>query len=104
VGVEVAATLAFPVNQQVVAVKNRVVALLEDAAVADRDQLGAAGGGDVEAFVDAPAAARRVEGADRPALPMRALEREDVAVVGNAAVAARNDRCRGRGCDRQERR
>jgi hypothetical protein len=88
VGVEVAAVLAFAVDQQVVAVEDRVVALLEDAAVAHRHQLGAAGRGDVEAFVDATSVARRVVVADRTPRPVRALDREDVTVVGDAAVAA----------------
>jgi hypothetical protein len=38
--------------------------------------------------VDAPAAARRVVLADRPAPAVRSLDREDVAVVGETAVAA----------------
>src|SRR5436305_3657169 len=96
-GVEVAALLAFAVDQQVVAVENRVVVPPEDAAVAHRHQLGAAGGGDVEAFVDAAAAARRVVLPDRTAHPMRPLHREDVAVVGDAAVAAGTSRGRWRG-------
>jgi hypothetical protein len=103
VGVEVAAGLPFPVNQQVVAIEDRVVALLQDPAVTDRDQLGAAGGGDVEAFVDAAAAARRVVGADRPAYAVWTLDREDVAVVRDAPVAAldcsRNRR--GSGCEKR---
>jgi hypothetical protein len=101
VGVEVAALLAFAVDQQVVAVEDRVVALLQDAAVADRDQLGPAGGRDVEAFVDAAAAARRVVIADRPASSVRPLDREDVPVVRDAAVAA-PDR-RGGWCCRAKR-
>ena len=80
--------LAFAVDQQVVAVEDRVVAAAAALAVADRDQRRAAGRGDVEAFVDAPAAARRVEFTDRAAHPVRSLDREDVAVVRDAAVAA----------------
>ena len=54
----------------------------------DRDQRRPAGGDDVEALVGAAAAARRAELADRAARPVRALDREDVAVVGHAAVAS----------------
>lgn len=90
VGVEVAAVLAFSVDQHVPAVEDRVEAAAQHVAVADRDQLGTAGGGDVEAFVDATAAARRVELADRPPRAVRSLDREDVAVIGDAAVAAGN--------------
>lgn len=96
VGVEVAAPLAFAVDQQVVAVENGVEAPAQDAAITHRDQLGAAGGGDVEPFVDPAAAARRVVGPDRPAFPVRSLDREDVAVVGDAAVAT-GDLSRRRG-------
>ena len=88
VGVEVAAVLAFAVDQQVVAVEDRVVAGAQHPAVAHRDQRRAAGGDDVEALVGAAAAARRAEFADRAAGPVRALDREDVAVEGDAAVAA----------------
>src|SRR4051794_29173619 len=38
VGVEVGAVLAFAVDQQVVAVEDRVIAAAQDSAVADRDQ------------------------------------------------------------------
>jgi hypothetical protein len=95
VGVEVAALLAFAVNQQVVAVEDWVVAGPQNTAVGDRDQLGPAGGDDVEALVDAAAAARGAELADRAADPVRALDREDVAVIGDAADRA-GDACRGR--------
>ena len=101
VSVEVAALLAFAVDQQVVAVEDRVVTRLQHLAVADRDQFGAAGGDDVEAFVRAAARARRPEGADVPARPMRALDREDVAVIRDAAVAA-GDLCRCRRGERRE--
>jgi hypothetical protein len=67
VGVEVAAALAFAVDQQVVAVEDRVVAGPEDAAVADRDQRRLAGGDDVEALVGAAAVAAGAELADRAA-------------------------------------
>jgi hypothetical protein len=90
VGVEVAAPLAFAVDQQVIAVEDRVVANPQDTAVADGDQLGPAGGDDVEALVGAAAAAGRAELADGTADPMRALDREDVAVVGNAADRTRD--------------
>jgi hypothetical protein len=95
VGVEVAALLAFAVDQQVVAVEDGVVTAAENAAIADGDQLGSAGGGDVEALVGAAAAARRAELADAAADPVRPLDRKDVAVVGDGAVAA-GDAGRGR--------
>ena len=96
VGIEVAAPLAFAVDQQVVAVEDRVESPAQNPAVANRDQLRAAGGGDVEAFVDAAAVARCVVDPDRPARSVRALDREDVAEVGDAAVGDRGlgrDRC-----------
>jgi len=86
VGVEVGAVLACAVDQQVVAVEDRVIAAAQDLAGADRDQRGAAGGEDVEALVGAPAAARGAEFADRAAAAVRALNREDVAEIGEAAV------------------
>lgn len=102
VGVEVAAVLTFAVDQQVVAVEDRVIAGSQNLAVANRDQFGAAGGDDVEAFVRAPARAGRAEGADEAAGPVRPLDREDVAVVGGAAVGTGDlRRCR-RGERREE--
>ncbi len=101
VGVEVAAPLAFAVDQQVVAVEDRVVAGLEHAAVADGDQLGAAGGDDVEALVGAAAVAGGAEFADGAADAVRALDREDVAVVRDAADRT-GDASRGRGGQGEE--
>ena len=101
VGVEVAALLAFAVDQQVVAVEDRVVATTQDAAVADGDQLGPTGGDDVEALVGAAAAAGRAEFADGAASPVRALDPEDVAVVGDAADRT-GDAGRGRGGQGEE--
>ena len=85
-GVEVGAILAFAVDQQVVAVEDRVIAAAQDLAVADGYQRGAAGGDDVEALVGAPAVAGGAEFADRAAAAVRALNREDVAEIGEAAV------------------
>jgi hypothetical protein len=87
VGVEVAAVLAFAVDQQVVAVEDRVVAAAQDAAVAYGNQRGVAGGDDVEALVAAAAAARGAEFADVAARAVGTLDREDVVVVGDGAVA-----------------
>jgi hypothetical protein len=101
VGVEVAAILAFAVDQQVVAVEDRVVADAQDPPVGDGDQLGPAGGDDVEALVGAAAVARDAEFADGAADAVRALDRKDVAVVGDAAVAA-DDARRGRGGQGEE--
>jgi hypothetical protein len=95
VGVEVAAPLAFAVDQQVVAVENRVVAGAEDTPVADGDELGLTGGDDVEALVGATAVAAGAELADGTAGAVRALNREDVAVIGSAPDGA-GDASRGR--------
>jgi hypothetical protein len=87
--VEVAAVLAFAVDQEVVAVEDRVVAGAQDAAAADGDQRRVAGGDDVEALVGAAAVARGAEFADRAAGPVRSLDRKDVVVVGGGTVARR---------------
>jgi hypothetical protein len=103
VGVEVAAVLAFAVDQQVVAVEDWVVAGAQDAPVANRCQRRVAGGGDVEALVGAAAAAGGTELADRAAGSVRALDRKDVAVVGDGAVAAGEvSRCGGGECREEE--
>jgi hypothetical protein len=101
VGVEVAAPLAFAVDQQVVAVEDRVVAAAQDATIADGDQWRVAGGDDVEALVATTAAARGAEFADRAAGAVRALDRKDVVVVGDGAVAGR-DAGRSRGDEGRE--
>jgi hypothetical protein len=88
VGVEVAAVLSFAVDQQVVAVEDGVVAGAQDPAAPHRDEGGSAGGDDVEAFVPAPAAARRAEFADRPARAVRAVDGEDVVVEAGCAVVS----------------
>ena len=90
VGVEVAAVLAFAVDQQVVAVEDRVVAAAQDAAVADGHQRRVAGGDDIEALVSAAAAAGGAEFADVAAGAVRALDREDVVVIGDGAVTGRD--------------
>jgi hypothetical protein len=86
VGIEVGAILAFAVDQQVVAVEDRVIVAAQDPAVSHRDQRRVAGGDDVKALVGAAAAARGAEFADRAAGAVGALDREDVAVVSDAAV------------------
>lgn len=102
VGVEVAAVLAFAVDQQVVAVEDGVVARAQDAAAPHRDQRRVAGGDDVEALVGAAAVARGAEFTDRAAGAVRALDREDVAVVGDRAVGCgKVSRC-GSGKRREE--
>lgn len=88
VGVEVAAALGFATDQQVVAIEDGVVAAPQHTAVADGDQTGTAGGGDVKPFVDATAAARGVKFADRAADAVGSLDWEDVAVVRSAALGA----------------
>ncbi len=87
VGVEVGAVLALTVDQQVVAVEDRVIAAAQHPPGRDGDQRRAAGGDDVEAFVTAAAAARGTEFADRPARPVRPLDREDVGVELGSSVA-----------------
>ena len=94
-GVEVGAILGFAVDQQVVAVEDWVVAGAQDAAVAYRYQRRVAGGDDVEALVAAAAAAWGAEFADVAARAVGALDREDVVVVGDSAVAG-GDASRGR--------
>jgi hypothetical protein len=86
VGVEVGTVLAFAVDQQVVTVEDRVVAGAQHHAVAYRYQRRVAGGDDVEALVGAAAATWGAEFADVAASTVRALDREDVVVVGEAAV------------------
>ena len=90
VGVEVAAVLAFAVDQQVVAVKDRAIARAQDLAVADGNQWRAAGGDDVEAFVSAPTVAGCAEFANRAAGAVRPLDGEDVAVELGRSVAVRD--------------
>jgi len=83
--VAVTAPLPFPVDQEIVAVEDWVIAAAQNLAAAHRHQRRAASGDDVEALVGAPAAARRTELADVAAGPVRALDRENVVVVGEAA-------------------
>jgi hypothetical protein len=90
VGVEVAAVLTFAVDQQVVAIEDRVIACPQDLAAADRDQGRAAGSDYVEAFVGAATAPRGTEFADRAAGAVGALDREDVVEIGDAAVGGGN--------------
>jgi hypothetical protein len=99
VGVEVAAVLALAVDQQVVAVEDRVIADPQNAAGRRGDKGRAAGGDDVEAFVGAAAVAGGAELADRAAGPVRAIDREDVVVERSRAVAGR---CCG--CSRRDER
>jgi hypothetical protein len=95
VGVEVAALLAQAVDQQVVAVEDRVIADPQHPAGRRGDQGRTTGGDDVESFVDATTAARRAEFADGAARPVRAVNREDVGVERRRAVES-GDRGRGR--------
>ena len=102
VGVEVDAVLAFAVDQQVVAVEDRVVAGAQNPAIADGDQKGAAGGDDVEALMGAAAAAGGAELADVATRAVRALDGEDVVVVGEAAVGGSDSGAGGGGEGREE--
>jgi hypothetical protein len=102
VGVEVGAVLAFAVDQQVVAVEDRVIAGTQDLAVADRYQRRVAGRDDVEALVGAAAVAGGAEFADRAAGAVRALDREDMTVGGEAAVGRCEEVGGGRCGERRE--
>jgi hypothetical protein len=92
VGVEVAAALPHAVDEQVVAVEDRVVAAAQDLAATHRNQRGAASGDDVKALMRAAAAAGSAELADGAAGPVGAGDREDVVVVRGATVGDRTGR------------
>jgi hypothetical protein len=81
--------LALAVDQQVVAIEDRVESTPQDPPAADRDEPRPAGGDDVEPFMRPPAVAGGAEFADRPPRPVRAEDGEDVAAVGDAAGARR---------------
>jgi hypothetical protein len=85
------------VDQQVVAVEDRVIAAAQGSAIADRDQGSAASGEDVKALVGAAAAAGGAEFADWAAGVVGALDRKDVAEIGDGAVIG-GDPGRGRRC------
>lgn len=97
VSIEVGAILPFAVDEQVVAIEDRVVAVAQDPAVADGDQRRAASCDDVEALVPAATAARGVEFAYVAAGAMRALDREDVIAVGEATIGGSDAGRRGCG-------
>jgi hypothetical protein len=86
VGIEVGAVLAFAVDQQVVAIEDRVIAGAQNHPASHRHKWCAAGGDDVEAFVGAAAAARRPEFANVAASSVRALDGKDVVVISEPAV------------------
>ena len=93
VRVEVPAVLTFAVDQQVIAVQDRVVAAAQYPTAGHRDQLGAAGGDDVEALMSSPPAARRPKLPDSPPRPVRPGNRKYVPVVRPPAVTGlRSDR------------
>ena len=87
VGVEIAALLALAVDQQVVAVEDRVVAHPQHATGRDGNQGRPASRNDVEAFVGAAAVARSAEFADGAAGPVRPVDREEMGVERRCAVA-----------------
>jgi hypothetical protein len=76
--------LALAVDQEVVAVEDRVESAPQDPPGPDRDEPRPARGNDVKAFVGATAVARRAEFADRAARPVRTKNREDVAAIFDA--------------------
>ena len=103
VRVEVAAPLVLAVDQEVVAVEDRVIAGAQHAAGRGGDERGVAASDDVEAFVDAGAAfARGAEFADVAARPVRALNREDVGLELGRPVAIDLRRRPGSQDDEQE--
>ena len=87
--VEIAAPLPFPMDEDVVAVEDRVVAGPPYAAAPNGQERCPAGGDDVEALVDPAAAARRPELADRPPRPMWSWNGEHVTMECRAAGACR---------------
>jgi hypothetical protein len=86
VRVEVAAPLPFAVDQQVVAVENRVIAGAQDSTAANGYQRRAAGGDDVKALVRTAATAGCAEFTDVAAGAVRALDGKDVVAISEAAV------------------
>ena len=86
VGVEVAALLSRSVDEDEVAVEDRVIAGAQHPATRSRDQRRAAGGDDVEALVGAAATAGGAELTDVAAGGMRPVDREDVLYIREAAV------------------
>jgi hypothetical protein len=105
VGVEVGALLGFAVDEEVVAVQDRVVSTAQHPAVADGHQRRATRGDDVEALVSATTAARDTKLADVAAGPVGTPDGKDVVVVGEPAVAGGDTGGggRGEGCEKKER-
>lgn len=101
VGIEVAAVLSLAVDQQIVAVEDRVVAGAQHAPGRHGDERRAAGSDDVETFVRAPARPRRAEFADGAARPVRPLDRKDVSLELGRPVAI-DALCRRRRGERGE--
>jgi hypothetical protein len=97
--IEVTAVLAGAVNQEKVAVEDRVIAAAHHPPVACSQQRGAAGSDYVEALVGAAAAAGSAELADRAPGPVSALNRKDVVAVASAPAGkgrrGRNDEEKG---------
>jgi hypothetical protein len=101
VGVEVRAVLAFTVDQQVVAIEDRVIAGAQHLAVAHGHQRRVTGGDDVEALVGAAATAGGAEFTDRATGSVRTIDGKDVAVIGDATVSG-SDAGGSWGGDRRE--
>jgi hypothetical protein len=97
VGVEVGAPLGFAVDEEVVPVQDGVVTAAEHPAAANRHQRRPTRRDDVESLVGAAAVARSAEFADVAAGPMGTLDREDMVVIGEPAVAGGDTG--GGGCD-----
>jgi hypothetical protein len=87
VGIEIAALLALAVDQQIVAVEDRVIAGAQDPTGRDSNQGRPAGGNDVETLVGATTIAGSAEFADRAPRPVWPIDREDVGVERRCAVA-----------------
>lgn len=102
VGVEVAASLALAVDQQVVAVENRVKAGTQHPTRRRGKERRTAGSDDVEALVGAPPAARDAELADVATGPVRSSDGEGVgAELGGAIAGGADRRWRGESGERE---
>src|SRR4051794_15630141 len=87
VGVEVTAILAFAVDQQVVAIEDRVITAPQHPPAACGNQRRATGSNDVKAFMPPPTVTRSPKFTNRPPRSMRPINRKDVAVIRRAPAS-----------------
>jgi hypothetical protein len=92
VSVEVTAPLALAVDQQVVAVEDRVIADAQHATGGHGHEGRATGGDDVEALMGAATATRSAEFADGATRSVRPVDRKDVGVELGRAIASEDRR------------